>query len=86
MIGGHFPVSYKDYRHITKTYRKEDRRVFMNTRDWRISNFLDDMEAMLEADPTTPIGAIIRLAKLEGLRDDEMWKVEHLYQDLTRDE
>ena len=49
------------------------------SRDWRISNTLDDIEAQREADPNYTLYQAMSYAKLQGFREDELWKVGHLW-------
>ena len=48
------------------------------TRDWRISNTLDDIEAQRDADPNYTLYQAMSYAKLQGFREDELWKISHL--------
>ena len=83
MIGGHFPRPFETYR--TSFYNKPinlRRLEYMNTRDWRVSNLLDAIELMVNNDPSITLEKLHRFAKLNGLRDDELWKIDHLFEAL----
>ena len=51
-------------------------------RDWRISNTLDQIDESFHLGDYT-LEQALDLAKLQGLRDDEMWKIEHLWEVLN---
>ena len=52
------------------------------SRDWRISNTLDQIDESFKAGDYS-LEQAIDLAKLQGWRDDEMWKIEHLWEVLN---
>lgn len=51
-------------------------------RNWRISDTLDQIDKSFRSGDYT-LEQAIAFAKIQGWREDEMWKIEHLWEVLS---